>query len=479
MRHAGGELDFRFTRRVGKRGNEEGQRVHRVAGGLLELAVQVSLHVEALGGLGTIFLGVVCGCRSCGGGRLAGGFGQPIRCARGQHRGAGHLFSGEGFQIGDAIGLGLDLGKVRALRSPAGALVGFAQGDLAEEPLHVELVRDELTGKLVQQLGVGGRVFLVHHVQRVDQAAAHELEPETVDAGVGEAFVGLRGELLGEQWAAAELGHAGVAVLRGHHLVFLSFGEGGHGDFLAAGQARAADFVGLPEHGLELDPVGGHALGQQGDFGDLVLLQRALGQKRVDAVEAALGEVIDRRVVVALSALEIHAEEEAGDVVGGLLLVELFSVRQKLGGGCDLGVAFEENEIVDERVPRAVGGELGAEPLAPFGFGHFATAAPLQQHHRDGVLHALGKLRAGQQPVDELGALLRVLVRQEGARLGGRRDAAGEVQPGAAQKFSVRGQRGERAARLLGDVAVNFRGKRRRSAGQRKQQQRGQTRQKG
>ena len=73
---------------------------------------------------------------------------------------------------------------------PAGALIGLAGGDGANEKLQVEMVLDQTLGaKFVEQFGMAGRIVFAEVVHRVDDAQAEEVAPHAVGGGPGEEGV--------------------------------------------------------------------------------------------------------------------------------------------------------------------------------------------------------------------------------------------------------------------------------------------------
>ena len=116
-------------------------------------------------------------------------------------------------------------------------LVGLAQRDLADQPLHVVLVRDELRRQQVEQFGVRRRVAAVVQVDRMDEAAAHHHRPEAVHGVAGERRVLRRGDRRGQLLAAA-VGRHRPHVLRRRDLVLLPLLRLRLRDRLAAGHPR-------------------------------------------------------------------------------------------------------------------------------------------------------------------------------------------------------------------------------------------------
>ena len=141
----------------------------------------------------------------------------------------------------------------------------------------------------------------------------------------------------------------------------------------------------------------------------LGLLAADLGEEGGEAVVVVHRPAVER-MVVALGALDAHAHEDLGGVLGELQRVGLDLVV--VGGGVLERAAVGAEQLLDDLVHRHVVGELVLEPVVVEQRGlvaelWFAVRADLQQL---GPLHHphLDELLAAEQLVDQLLALLRV-----------------------------------------------------------------------
>ncbi len=346
---------------------------------------------------------------------------------------------------------------VRARGQDAGARVGLRLRQLAHEPLHVELVLDEFLREQLEQLRVRRRVFRVMQVERLDEAAAHELPPDAVGEVARELRVVRRREPRREFPERTELRHAGLARLwvgrHGPH--FFLRGVGGDFDFRAERHARTGRALHAAEDGDELVFVGDESFLHPCGF---VIAARRLHfqvlNREEEAVEIHLLVVLHREVLVALAALEVEPEEEPADVTGQagvirVLLADLVEpARDEPARAAQLLVLeIWADDLARELVPRLVGAEGFGEELAPL----FVRAVALHELDVERLGELLGELGRGREPFNELRPLVRRLVREEGARLGRRGDGAGEVQVNPAHKLRICGRCGEGFAGGLPD----------------------------
>jgi hypothetical protein len=191
-------------------------------------------------------------------------------------------------------------------------------------------------------------------IDGMDDAAAEHVGPEAVGQVAGELPAG--GDHLGELLAAAEFGDAADGLVGGD-LILLSFGEGGFdvedGAFGEAGKGFVAGIAG--EDGFEA----GFAVGF---FGERDLPGLGVGEERgavkegEQAVVVFLVVVVDERVVVALAALQVHAEGDAANVAGEEVGLGV-AVEHEAGCGSRLHVqAIGSDQFTEELVERFVVG---------------------------------------------------------------------------------------------------------------------------
>lgn len=262
---------------------------------------------------------------------------------------------------------------------------------------------DQILRQPVEEVRVPGGVL--HDVDGLDQAAAQEARPEPVHDGPGQAAV------LGME---DELGEAGDAVgPRGVVVDVPEFREQElHRGMLPSGLKDEFEFL------VGVDA--GHAVG----VGELPVVDEA---------------------VVAGGALEVHAEEDLGDVLGGLHLRGLRGID-----GAAPDDAFDEaargaiagvHELPDKLVVRPVVTQGGVEPLGD-GFAAAIDVAGALEIISEQVVPegepVLGVPRGvAEQLPDQLLAAIRALVRQEGVEFPGSGQEADDVEIRAAGEGGV------------------------------------------
>ena len=125
-------------------------------------------------------------------------------------------------------------------------------------------------------------------------------------------------------------------------------------------------------------------------------------EEGVDAPEIALLPVV-RRMVVALGALDLLAEEEPGRPRGQRDRVELEVGQDVIDRPVLLVRARGRDQVVDDLVPGPIGGELLAQPAPErTAIDHPPLVAPADQ--QDGPLggEVLGVVRVLEQVLDQL-----------------------------------------------------------------------------
>ena len=218
------DVEFRFFRRVG-----EG-----VVEGFFEIFLRVLLAFETLPALARSDALVLAG--------------------RGEER-ARELLGGERALGGDGEKF---LGRIlRARGEQARALVRLREREFVEEPFEIELVRGEFAREQIEQLGMRRGIVAVVQIERLDEAAAHELPPDAIGDVAREERVLRRRELLREFLERAEFRHAGRArFLVRRHGPQLVLRRVGQRDLDAEGHARAGRALRAAEDGDELVFVG-------------------------------------------------------------------------------------------------------------------------------------------------------------------------------------------------------------------------------
>ena len=285
---------------------------------------------------------------------------------------------------------------------------------------------------------MGGLDALGEAVDGVDESAAHERAPEAVDGGFREAVVREVDDLAREE-------------------------DGGR---LAVGGFRAVE-----EAGRDLDRlvvVVGHRDLRVGGLDDLGLdaVEGLAGALR-DAAEAGghAPEILLRdgvvRMVVALGALHLEAEEDAGDAVGDgdgrLLGVEVLQGEAGLGALVDLAVARDEgggDAVVGELLLPGLlepADELREVELERVGL--FEAVAP--EEAEPAVAEEGGGFVGGEEAVDEDGAFFRRGLACVGPDLIDLGEASDQVHRGAAEELVVvRGRGGGDVLLLPAGVEV-------------------------
>jgi hypothetical protein len=163
---------------------------------------------------------------------------------------------------------------------------------------------------------------------------------------------------------------------------------------------------------------------------------------------------------LALGALELDAEEDAGGVGGALVGGAGADVAEQEGGGAvalgrvaGVHAALGRHQGAGDLGPRAVGLELLVQPgLQGRRTGqaqeHLGGGGPRQQHLTPVARLVAGVGIAVEQLVNQFGALVGGLVRREARHLLRRGRPAGQVEADAADELLVGGARGGRDAGL-------------------------------
>ena len=320
-------------------------------------------------------------------------------------------------------------------------LVDARGGDGADEPVEVVAVFDEVFGQGLEELGVGGRVALAEVIDGVDQAAAEEVEPDAVDLHAGEHRAVREPIREGEEFVAVagDLRRLGDAE------------EAGLGGLIGAGVEEVG--LGLDEDGLVALEFVFVALVGAFDAGELVV---DAGEEAGPVVIVVLGPALEG-VVVALGALELGAEEDAGGAVSADLGVAVGA--PPVGRWVFEGAAAGGDDLLGELVEGFVLGDAVADPIVEDAHAVVVELA-LFDLEEVGPFQGpeVGELGTLEKGVDEPGALVGGGVGDEGLGVGGGRDEAEEVEPGAADEEGVAAQIGgvhAQEAQFLEDLFVD------------------------
>ena len=162
---------------------------------------------------------------------------------------------------------------------------------------------------------------------------------------------------------------------------------------------------------------------------------------------------VHRGVVVALSAFQIHAEKQPRDILGHRMVIRC---AQKLHCRPRLTASRGADHLARQHIPTRLTFQLLLQKLPPFLVGHLAEVLPFQQHHRQPIRPVRGKGVAGQQLVNELGALVFRGIFQKRPHLGSRGNVAGQVQPYPPEKLRIVRSPRHRSASPGSDMSVNL-----------------------
>ena len=226
-------------------------------------------------------------------------------------------------------------------------------------------------------------------IDGIDEATPQEMSPHPVDESARQVLV------LGVHNQLAQLGPANDV--------------GALADFLAVqklGERDAHKSIALVEPDecvARLITQLGVVVGFQSRLIDRRLL---LGfqplEKSIDSPEIALLPLVGR-VVVTLRALDLLAQEESGRARGQRHRIELEMGQYVVDRPVLLVRASGRHQIEDHVVPRAIGGELLAQPATEsIAVNHPALVAPADQQDRPLGREVLGIVRVLQQIIDEL-----------------------------------------------------------------------------
>ena len=321
----------------------------------------------------------------------------------------------------------------------AGPSVGLTEDDSLDQPKQFVLVSDQVSREPFEQIGVTRRIGRVHLIEWVNQASS-EIHRSDEVAGEHRFVFGFESQF-NELRARAEVGasrRSRFVVLRLLLDLFIAlFADiGTHLD------DRLVDF----------------GTGQEHELGDLVLTLRRLefhltaellGQpvllrlvcpleERGHAEIVVLLPVLDQRVIVALGATDVHAEENRGRLVRQF--VEFSHARfDKRESRFDFSVVFAADQHVAEHlIPRAAGPN-GAEKIIT----ELAVVPLLSAHQQrvEFVPKMKGKVGRGHQPLDKLQPLVGFGRVHVALRLDHRWDAARHIERRPSNQCAVVGER--------------------------------------
>ncbi|MEY3456888.1 MAG: hypothetical protein RL215_45, partial [Planctomycetota bacterium] len=283
------------------------------------------------------------------------------------------------------------------------------------------------------EFGVAGGVMGSHVIDGPSESVTEEVAPHAVDHGLGELggliFGGLRNEF-GEFCAAIDTGtwvnFVSLEAWEGdlHHAAAF-FEEDGTGEFLP------------DDFGVIVDLATGFGI----EFAMIFLAD--LAEEAVEFPELVLLPFIER-VIVALGALDLEAEEQAGGHGGELntIVGHLHLGEDVVHGAVFFEVSGGRDEFDDDFVPWAIFGKCFAEE-----FFHAGAADALGCTATDAVVGPDGGevphvVFVFEERVDEERTFAGVFIFEEGFDFGERRDASYEVKVDAADPFFVGGSGG-------------------------------------
>ena len=270
---------------------------------------------------------------------------------------------------------------------------------------------------------MGGRVGRPQVVHGLDEPAPHHSPPETIDDRPGEAGVAGIGEPVGQLRASPSA------------------------DGSRSRTPGILGKAGSPSRGLMTSP-----LRQQLHLA--APLQA--GEDGSQAVIVVLRPAVEG-MVVAVGALEPHAQEDPGGVfgLGAGIARDPGEVRRAVA----MRVAGRQEERAGHRVERHPPADLIAEPVVegmrPLGVSP-APADPQERLEPEGPV--LVEVRRPEQSIDQASPSLGVRVREELPDLIGSGQAAGQVEPGPSQEGRVvdGGEAGRRSVASMARTASSI-----------------------
>ena len=192
-----------------------------------------------------------------------------------------------------------------------------------------------MRGQLIHQLGVGRRVGDADVVDRIHDADAEKVSPDDVGDIAGEVRITRRRE---------PLGHHATAVITRLEFRLLAAEELWLNVLLGQEVLRFAALAVVHDDFLRI--VGG--------------LAADLGEEGVETVVIVHRPAV-KRMIMALGALDTHAHEDLGDVLGQLEAVELaLVVVHRRDGDC---TAISRKQFDDDLIDRAVLANLIGHPV--------------------------------------------------------------------------------------------------------------------
>jgi len=288
---------------------------------------------------------------------------------------------------------------------------------------------DELLGEVVEGFGGGAFAIAPQVVNRFVKAAAEQFRPDAIDQRLGEPGVVRSGDSIGELGAASTVDQAGLLfgiVQEEPRLSERSLGLGivrvGHEVFRLGAVAAAAPHL-VQRCDFE---IGEHLHRQR--------TQHHAGEIRRQLVKLlALPGIVG--MIVALGALKLDAQEDAGGLGGGFFRLAFVGHGQDraavgacLAGGGDNGAG--------DLVPAAPGVELFGEIDHRAIAGEFRRAV-VAATGEDDIPPVAGPVLAvegiGQQSLDRAGPFFRVGIEDKSRNFLRRRRFTDDVQRNAAQ----------------------------------------------
>ena len=160
----------------------------------------------------------------------------------------------------------------------------------------------------------------------------------------------------------------------------------------------------------------------------------------------ALEIIVDARVVVALRALEVHAEKHPAEIARHEVRLGFAVEIETCGGAKLLVAAVRAEDFACELVQWLVRSKGAEEERAPFLVLDVLLSATLHQHHVEHRGEMPRVSGAGEQTLDELRAFVgRGVIKERASRVGGRRRAH-EIEMNAPEEIGIAGERRRRTA---------------------------------
>jgi hypothetical protein len=147
--------------------------------------------------------------------------------------------------------------------------------------------------------------------------------------------------------------------------------------------------------------------------------------------------VVDVRMVVALSTLQIHSEEQSADISNESVFLDGSIEVELRGGTLFLIDSVRTEDLRYKHVERFVILKRRREPAAPLGSRHVLVRPTFHQQDVKHRRHVLRESFTGEQPVNQFLTLLRIGILNKSPCGSGIRNRPGQIQRQPAKKLRV------------------------------------------